>query len=187
MVVGTDIRHSSESLKLALSQGLMDGGVDIIDIGMTGTEEIYFTTFHLDVDGGIEVTPSHNLLDYNGMKLVKRGARPISGDTALHEIQRLAELNQFKLVKSRGSLVKKDILPDFIAHLTTYVAFAKLKPLKLVVNSGNGAAGHVIDTLEIFFKSHHIPVTFVKVHHEANGDFPNGIPNPLLPENRHTN
>ena len=104
MVIGADIRHSSESLKLALSQGLMDGGVDIIDIGMTGTEKIYFTTFHLDVDGGIEVTASHNLLDYNGMKLVKRGDRPVSGDTALHEIQRLAELNQFKLVKSRGSL-----------------------------------------------------------------------------------
>lgn len=76
-------------------------------------------------------------------------------------------------------------MPGFVAHLTTYVAFARLKPLKLVVNSGNGAAGHVIDALEIFFKSHHIPVTFVKVHYEANGDFPNGIPNPLLPENRH--
>jgi len=185
VVLGADIRHSSEGLKMALANGLMDGGVDVIDIGMTGTEEVYFATFHLGVDGGIEVTASHNPLDYNGMKLVKKGARPISGDTGLHDIQKLAEANHFTSVKKRGTLTNQNILPAFVTHLMTYVATEKLKPLKLVVNAGNGAAGHVIDAIEVYFKSHNVPVTFIKVHHEANGDFPNGIPNPLLPENRH--
>ena len=184
VVLGADIRHTSEGLKMALANGLMDGGIDVVDIGMTGTEEIYFATFHLGVDGGIEVTASHNPLDYNGMKLVKKGARPISGDTGLHQIQRLAEANQFGEVKMRGSLVKHTILPDFVTHLMTYIDVEKLQPLKLVVNAGNGAAGHVIDAIETFFKSHNVPITFIKIHHEADGDFPNGIPNPLLPENR---
>jgi phosphomannomutase len=162
----------------------MDEGVDVIDIGMTGTEEVYFATFHLNVDGGVEVTASHNPLDYNGMKLVREGSRPISGDTGLHEIQRIAESNQFSAVSNRGHLIKHNILPDFVDHLMTYFDLLKLRPLKLVVNAGNGAAGHVIDAIEEVFKQKQIPVTFIKVHHEADGNFPNGIPNPLLPENR---
>ncbi len=184
VVVGADIRHTSEPLKLALANGLMDEGVNVIDIGMTGTEEIYFATFHLDVDGGIEVTASHNPMDYNGMKLVKEGAKPISGDTGLHEIQRIAEANQFSPVSKRGHLIKQSILLDFVSHLLSYIDAKELRPLKLVVNAGNGAAGHVIDAIELAFKSAQVPVTFIKVHHEADGDFPNGIPNPLLPENR---
>lgn len=184
VVVGSDIRHTSAGLKMALANGLMDGGADVIDIGMTGTEEVYFATFHLGVDGGIEVTASHNPLDYNGLKLVKKGAKPISGDTGLHDIQKIAEANQFQPAKKRGVCIKHDILPDFVTHLMTYVTLEKLKPLKLVVNAGNGAAGHVIDAIELLFATHKVPVTFIKVHHEANGDFPNGIPNPLLPENR---
>ncbi|HYN55231.1 MAG TPA: phosphomannomutase CpsG, partial [Methylotenera sp.] len=184
VVLGADIRHTSHALKMALANGLMDEGVDVIDIGMTGTEEVYFATFYLKVDGGIEVTASHNPMDYNGMKLVRAGSRPISGDTGLHEIQKLAETNQFSAAGKRGSLIKQDVLPAFVAHLMTYIDVRKLRPLKLVVNSGNGAAGHVIDALENLFKQMQVPVTFIKVHHEADGDFPNGIPNPLLPENR---
>ncbi len=184
VVLGADIRHTSEPLKLALANGLMDEGVNVIDIGMTGTEEIYFATFHLNVDGGIEVTASHNPMDYNGMKLVKEGAKPISGDTGLHEIQRIAEANQFSPVSKRGHLIKQSILLDFVSHLLSYIDAKELRPLKLVVNAGNGAAGHVIDAIELAFKSAQVPVTFIKVHHEADGDFPNGIPNPLLPENR---
>lgn len=184
VVIGADIRHTSEPLKMAVTNGLMDEGVNVIDIGMTGTEEVYFATFHLQVDGGIEVTASHNPLDYNGMKLVKEGSKPISGDTGLHEIQRLAEANDFAVVSQRGSLIKQDVLPAFVEHLMTYVNLQKLRPLKLVVNAGNGAAGHVIDAIEQVFKQRQIPVTFIKVHHEADGSFPNGIPNPLLPENR---
>lgn len=184
VVIGADIRHTSEPLKMAVANGLMDEGVNVIDIGITGTEEVYFATFHLQVDGGIEVTASHNPLNYNGMKLVKEGSKPISGDTGLHEIQRLAEANDFAVVSQRGSFIKQDVLPAFVEHLMTYIDLQKLRPLKLVVNAGNGAAGHVIDAIEQVFKQRQIPVTFIKVHHEADGSFPNGIPNPLLPENR---
>lgn len=184
IVVGGDVRLTSESLKMAVAQGLMDGGVDVIDIGMTGTEEVYFAAFHLDVDGGIEVTASHNPMDYNGMKLVREGARPISGDTGLKDIQVLAEANQFEPPIKTGCLQKQDILADFVGHLMTYIDLKKLAPLKLVVNAGNGAAGHVIDAIEAHFQSSQIPVTFIKVHHQPDGNFPNGIPNPLLPENR---
>ncbi len=184
VVVGGDVRLTSAPLKQALANGLMDGGADVIDIGMVGTEEIYFAAFHLDVDGGIEVTASHNPMDYNGMKLVARGAVPISGDTGLKAIQTLAEANQFAPASKRGSLTQQSILKSFVDHLLTYTEPAVIQPLKLVVNSGNGAAGHVIDEIEARFKQLNIPVTFIKVHHQADGSFPNGIPNPLLPENR---
>ncbi len=184
VVIGADIRHSSEPLKIALANGLMDEGVDVVDIGMTGTEEVYFSTAHLDVDGGIEVTASHNPMDYNGMKLVRAGSRPISGDTGLHDIQRLAEANQFSDIKTRGTLSKQDVLPAFAEHLLSYIDVNKLRPLKLVVNAGNGAAGHVVDALERAMQQSKIPVSFIKIHHDADGSFPNGIPNPLLPENR---
>ena len=184
VVVGGDIRLSSEELKLALANGLMDSGSDVIDIGMTGTEEIYFATFAMNVDAGIEVTASHNPMNYNGMKLVREGAKPISGDSGLREIQKLAEDNNFSPVSKRGDYLKKCNLNSYIDHLLTYVDLSKLKPLKLVVNSGNGAAGHVIDEIEKHFIKSNVPVTFIKVHHEPDGNFPNGIPNPLLPECR---
>ncbi len=184
VVVGGDVRPTSATLKQAMANGLMDGGADVVDIGMVGTEEIYFAAFHLDVDGGIEVTASHNPMDYNGMKLVARGAVPISGDTGLKAIQSLAEANQFGPTGKRGTLTQSSILNPFVEHLLTYIEAAAIKPLKLVVNAGNGAAGHVIDEIEVRFKALNIPVTFIKVHHEADGSFPNGIPNPLLPENR---
>ncbi|HZW14139.1 MAG TPA: phosphomannomutase CpsG [Noviherbaspirillum sp.] len=184
VVVGGDVRLTSEGLKLALANGLMDGGADVIDIGMTGTEEVYFAAFHLDVDGGIEVTASHNPLDYNGMKLVRRGAQPVSGDTGLNDIRRLAEANTFPAVIRRGKMVRQSVLEDYVSHLMGYVDLRAITPLKLVVNAGNGAAGHVIDAIEARFRQLQVPVEFIKVHHEPDGRFPNGIPNPLLPENR---
>ena len=186
VVVGGDVRLTSESLKQALSNGLRDAGTNVLDIGLSGTEEIYFATFHLGVDGGIEVTASHNPMNYNGMKLVREDAKPISGDTGLHEIQRLAEENQFQPVDpaTRGSYKKISVLDAYVDHLMGYINPANFKPLKLAVNSGNGAAGHVIDEIERRFKALSVPVEFIKVHHEADGNFPNGIPNPLLPECR---
>ncbi len=184
VVVGGDIRLTSEELKLAVANGLQDSGVDVIDIGMTGTEEIYYATKHLGVDGGIEVTASHNPMDYNGMKLVREDAKPISGDTGLRDIQALAELNDFPAVTQRGSYRKQSNLDAYVDHLMTYLTPENFKPMKLVVNSGNGAAGHVVDALEQRFQALNIPVEFIKVHHEANGHFPNGIPNPLLPDCR---
>ncbi|MDN5630140.1 MAG: phosphomannomutase CpsG [Lactococcus sp.] len=184
VVVGCDIRLSSEDLKQATIRGLNDAGVNVLDLGMTGTEEVYFGAFHLDVQGGIEVTASHNPMDYNGMKLVRENSRPISADTGLKEIQALAESGEFIKTTVKGSTEKYNILPEFIEHLMTYIDPAKIIPLKLVVNAGNGAAGHVIDAIEGKFKTLNVPIKFIKIHHEADGTFPNGIPNPLLVENR---
>ncbi|MFN3786633.1 MAG: phosphomannomutase CpsG, partial [Thiothrix sp.] len=184
VVVGADVRLTSEDLKRTLAHGLQDAGIDVIDIGMVGTEEVYFATFHLGVDGGIEVTASHNPMDYNGMKLVRQGAKPISGDTGLTEIQRIAEENDFPVVKRKGTFTQQSTLAAYVQHLLGYIDTSSFKPLKLVVNAGNGAAGHVIDALEAEFARLQVPVTFIKVHHEADGTFPHGIPNPLLPENR---
>ena len=184
VVVGCDIRLSSEDLKQATIRGLNDAGVNVLDLGMTGTEEVYFGAFHLDVQGGIEITASHNPMDYNGMKLVRENARPISADTGLKDIQALAESNQFIETATKGTVQTYNILPEFIDHLMTYIDPASLRPMKLVVNAGNGAAGHVIDALEVKFKALNIPVEFIKIHHEADGNFPNGIPNPILVENR---
>ncbi|MEG1273781.1 MAG: phosphomannomutase CpsG, partial [Acinetobacter sp.] len=145
VVVGCDVRLTSEDLKQATIRGLNDAGVDVLDLGMTGTEEVYFGAFHLDVQGGIEITASHNPMDYNGMKLVRENARPISADTGLKDIQALAESEQFTEVHQKGTTEKYNILPEFIDHLMTYIDPTKIRPLKLVMNAGNGAAGHVVD------------------------------------------
>ncbi len=186
VVVGGDMRLSTESLKTALANGLRDSGVNVLDIGLCGTEEIYFATAHLKTDGGIVVTASHNPEDYNGMKLVKQGSRPISGDTGLNDIEQLARENNFAAPNEadRGSYEKADTLAAYIEHLESYIDLQALKPMKLVVNAGNGVAGHVIDALETQFKAASVPVEFIKVHHQPDGTFPNGIPNPILEENR---
>ncbi|WP_312582614.1 phosphomannomutase CpsG [Atlantibacter hermannii] len=186
VVVGGDARLTSEPLKLALAGGLQDAGVNVLDIGMAGTEEIYFATFHLNVGGGIEVTASHNPIDYNGMKLVREGARPVSGDTGLRDIQLLAEANDFSPVdpEARGSYQKINISAAYLDHLLTYVDIKNFQPRTLVINSGNGAAGPVIDALEARLQALNIPLRFIKVHNTPDGHFPNGIPNPLLPECR---
>jgi phosphomannomutase len=189
VAVGHDIRLSSESIKAALSAGLLDSGVDVYDIGQCGTEEIYFAAFHESIeggkmDGGIVVTASHNPKDYNGMKFVREGSRPISGDTGLFEIQRLAEENNFPAVSKQGKSVELNIADAYIEHLLSYVDITTLKPLKIVVNAGNGGAGAVIDRLEALVGVSKLPFEFIKLHHHPDGNFPNGVPNPLLPENR---
>ncbi|WP_120511416.1 phosphomannomutase CpsG [Photobacterium salinisoli] len=183
VAVGGDVRLSTPSLKMALAQGLMDAGVDVIDLGMTGTEEVYFAAQSLHVDG-IEVTASHNPINYNGMKLVRAGAIPVSGDTGLHDIRRLAEAGDFAVPDRIGQLSHHSVLNDYINHLMSYITPSEVKPLRLVVNAGNGAAGHVIDALEVQLNQHSIPIEFVKICHEPDGLFPYGIPNPLLPECR---
>lgn len=179
VIVGRDIRFSSESLCRALTQGLTDSGVDVFDIGLCGTEQVYFATFFKKMDGGIMVTASHNPMDYNGMKLVREDSKPVSGDTGLNDIRRLVEINDFPGSTSTGKVTFLDIREEYIDHLLGYVDTSALRPLKVVVNAGNGCAGPVLDFLE-----KHLPFNFVKVHHNPDGSFPNGIPNPLLPENR---
>jgi phosphomannomutase len=179
VVVGHDIRLSSPDLSDALVRGLREQGADVIDIGLCGTEEIYFATFHLGVDGGIAVTASHNPSDYNGMKFVREGSRPISGDTGLNDIKSLAENGIFTMPAAQGSYKTQDTRAAYIEHLLGYVDSKALKPLKLVVNAGNGGAGLVIDQIEKY-----LPFKMIKVHHEPDGTFPHGVPNPLLEENR---
>ncbi|MBT5387767.1 MAG: phosphomannomutase CpsG, partial [Porticoccaceae bacterium] len=186
VVLGGDVRLTSESLKLALSEGIRDAGGDVIDIGMVGTEEVYFATSYLEADGGIEVTASHNPIDFNGMKPIREGSRPISSDTGLLDIKRLAEANDFPEVddSSRGGYSKLSILDPYLDHLFGYIDLASISPIKLVMNAGNGAAGHVVDALEARFKSLNAPIEIIKINNEPDGTFPNGIPNPILHENR---
>lgn len=184
VVVGGDVRLTSETLTKALAEGLTDAGCDVIDLGLAGTEHIYFATSHLECDGGICVTASHNPIDYNGMKLVRADSKPISGDTGLRDIQLLAEQNDFGATSEKGSITSHDISDAYTQHLMTYISPENIKPMKLVVNAGNGTAGPALDVIERQFKEANIPVEFVKVHHEPDGTFPHGIPNPLLPENR---
>ena len=179
VVVGCDVRLQSPALAEAVSEGLLDSGADVIDIGLCGTEEVYFQTFHRGIGGGIMVTASHNPMDYNGMKLVREGSRPISGDTGLDSIRVLAERSIFQKKSLRGSLFKDGSKESHIQHLLSYIDLRALKPLKIVADAGNGCAGPIIDLL-----AEHLPVEFIRLHHEPDGSFPHGIPNPLLPENR---
>jgi phosphomannomutase len=179
VIVGRDIRLSSKSLVDALTRGLTEGGSDVFDIGVCGTEQVYFATFYEKMDGGIMVTASHNPMDYNGMKLVREESKPISGDTGLKDIERLVGANLFAPGKKPGSVTPLDISSSYIDHLLGYIDINALHPLKVVVNAGNGCAGRIIDLLE-----KHLPFSFIKIHYEPDGNFPNGIPNPLLPENR---
>jgi phosphomannomutase/phosphomannomutase/phosphoglucomutase len=179
VIVGRDVRLSSKTLADALARGLTDGGADVFDIGVCGTEQVYFATFHEKMDGGIMVTASHNPMDYNGMKLVREGSKPISGDSGLNEIKELVRSNSLAPKGNTGAVTSLNIDAAYVAHLLGYVDAAALRPLKVVVNAGNGCAGPVIDLLE-----KRLPFEFIKVHHEPDGTFPNGIPNPLLPENR---
>ena len=179
VAVGYDIRESSPAIRDAISHGLTDAGVQVLDIGRGGTEMVYFATFHEELDGGIMVTASHNPPDYNGLKFVREQARPISADTGLVEIRALAEDGRFEDGGAKGSISQLDVTPAYIRHLLGYVDVAALTPLKIVVNAGNGGAGPVIDLLEP-----HLPFEFIKLQHEPDGTFPNGVPNPLLPENR---
>ncbi len=186
IVLGGDVRLTSEALKTALSEGIRDAGSDVIDIGMVGTEEVYFATSHLNADGGIEVTASHNPIDHNGMKPIREGSRPISADTGLLDIKRLAEQNQFSpaLQEERGGYKKVSVLEAYLDHLFGYLDVSKVKPLKLVMNAGNGAAGHVVDAIEKRFAELNLPVELIKINNQPDGTFPNGIPNPILHENR---
>ncbi|MCJ7452128.1 MAG: phosphomannomutase, partial [Steroidobacteraceae bacterium] len=157
VIVGRDIRLSSEELGKALEQGLLDSGVDVYDIGLCGTEVVYFATFAREMDGGIMVTASHNPPDYNGMKFVREGSRPISGDNGLQDIRRIAEAGVFTAPQRIGERFAVDIMPDYIEHLLSYVDRATLKPLKVVVHAGNGGAGLIIDKLEPY-----LPFEFIK-------------------------
>lgn len=182
VVVGRDVRESGPAIQAALTRGLIAAGCDVIDLGLIGTEVMYFGAFHLEdegVDGGIVVTASHNPKGYNGMKMVRKSAIPLSGDSGLFDIERLAHENQFVDAATPGEQSTRDITSDYIDHLMSYVEVEKLKKLHIVSNAGNGAAGPFLDAV-----ASRLPFTFEKLCNEPDGTFPNGVPNPLEEYNR---
>ena len=183
IALGYDIRLSSPSLATAVADGLKDMGVDVLHLGLCGTEEIYHSAFSRadkGVDGGIMVTASHNPADYNGMKFVTRNARPVTGENGLFKMGHLITESRLpEPVQKKGKDTHILDKEEYINHLLGYVNTTLLKPLKLVVNSGNGCAGPIIDLL-----ADKLPFEFIRLHHKPDGSFPNGVPNPLLPENR---
>jgi phosphomannomutase len=191
VVVGHDVRFTSPQLGDALCRGLVDSGVDVTHIGLVGTEEVYYATFSLGLDGGVMVTASHNPREYNGMKFTRDKARPISADTGLRTME-AAVIEALRTegkaragqpphgaTGPRGNVTHVDTRSSYVEHLLSYIDVERLRPLKVVVNAGNGGAGPVVDLLE-----RHLPFRFVKINHDPDGSFPAGVPNPMLPENR---
>jgi phosphomannomutase len=180
IIIGHDVRKSSIALSEALTKGLNENGADVVDIGLCGTEMIYYATPALDADGGIMITASHNPSEYNGMKFVKRDSVPVGYDSGLDQIEKMILQNEISAKgKPKGSVSQKDIMPDFINNLKKFYNKDKIKPLKVVVNAGNGCVGPSLNAIE-----GDLPIKMIKVFFEPDSNFPNGIPNPLLPENR---
>ena len=183
--VGGDIRLSSEELKNALARGLSEAGCEVLDLGLTGTEEIYFATVHHKLDGGIQVTASHNPKNYNGMKFVGPNSIPIGMANGLQDIKESAEkhLNHPSENSSNSQIAEirsGSCLAEYIQHILNFISLDKLRPMRLFMNAGNGAAGHIIDAIEEVFQNKNVPIEFIKINNEPDGNFPKGIPNPLL-------
>ena len=179
VAVGYDIRNESIAITEALSRGLTESGTDVFNIGLCGTEEVYFATFHHKLDGGIMVTASHNPKGHNGMKLVGPEAKPISDDTGLQDIKALVESGNFPESNTVGTVTNSPDKQAYIEHLLSYINLNNLKPMKIVVDPGNGGAGIALKEI-----APHLPFEFIYINEEPNGDFPNGVPNPLLLENQ---
>lgn len=183
LVVGHDIRLSGPSLRDAAVRGMRDMGTNVIDLGQCGTEMIYFAVAHLKADGGMMITASHNPAEYNGMKLVRSGSRPISGDTGLKDLAAMVIDPDFETkypkAAQQGSYEQVDIVPSYVDHLLSYIDTKEIAPLNIVANPGNGGAGPIVKEL-----AKHLPCHFTYLNDTPDGHFPNGVPNPLLVENR---
>ncbi len=185
VIVGFDARETSPKLAKAVAQGVCHAGSDVLDIGLAGTEEMYWSVSEFDADAGIEVTASHNPIEYNGMKIVKANSEPLSNSEFL-SIRNLTKEGKFSVVNSPGLIVNKrdEARYAYIKKIISFINLKKLTPLKIVINSGNGAAGPVINALKRKLEKNGVTTNFIFVHHNPDSSFPNGIPNPLLKENR---
>lgn len=186
VVLGRDVRASSEKLAKSVAQGLIDQGCDVLDLDLSGTEEMYFATTHFGADGGICVTASHNPMDYNGMKMVRAGSAPLDAASGLARIKELAEENAFQKRAAAGTIrdVAGEARSAYVERICEFVDIAGLRPLKILVNAGHGAAGPTFDAIVERLANLGSPLTFERLFHEPDGTFPQGIPNPLLPENQ---
>ena len=180
--VGRDMRLSSRDMALVLMNALEDGGVNVVDLGLCGTEEVYHATFSQGFDGGIMITASHNPRDWNGMKLVRKDAVPVSADSGLTAIRDRILDGDLPIALKRGYTRRASFREEYAALLLSLLGEGgpqSLKPLRIVANAGNGCAWPVMEAL-----LPHLPGVFIPLHQEPDGTFPNGVPNPLLPENR---
>lgn len=184
VVIGRDCRASSQALSAACVEGLVAGGAQVLDLGLCGTEEMYFAVTHFGADGGIEVTASHNPMDYNGMKLVRAGSAPLDTATGLGAIRALAEGPELPLLPGGSLMPAPDARAAYVERVLSFVDIAALRPLTILVNAGNGTAGPTFDAIAAALEEKGAPLRFVRLHHRPDGSFPNGIPNPLLPENQ---
>ena len=182
VVLGRDCRASSAALAGAVAAGLREAGADVLDLGLCGTEEVYFATAHLAADGGVVVTASHNPMDYNGMKLVKAGSAPLE-PALLARVRELAEGGRFDPAPP-GRISPLDTRPAYVQRILSFVDIAALRPLKVLVNAGNGTAGPTFDALAAALAQRGAPLSFQRINHQPDGSFPHGIPNPLLVENQ---
>jgi len=180
VVIGRDVRESSPELAKALANGFTDAGCDVIDLGLCGTEMIYFSTPYFDADGGVMITASHNPPEYNGLKFVKKGSVPMGYDSGLKEVEQMILNDDLgELAAEKGTVKNVDVMAEFISALDKFYDADKIKPFKVVVNAGNGCVGPALDAIE-----DKLPIKMIKVFHEPDASFPNGVPNPLLPGNR---
>lgn len=179
VAVGHDVRLSSPELAAAVIRGLTDGGADALDLGQVGTEVVYFASARPDMGGGIMITASHNPKDYNGLKFVRAGAVPISGDSGLREIEAMVAAGTLESAPRKGTARSENLNEAYIDRVMSFIDPAALQPLHLVANAGNGCAGPFVDMI-----AERVPLRFTTVDHEPDGNFPHGVPNPLLPENR---
>ena len=187
IVVGFDARETSPAFAKAVGQGIMDAGSNLIDIGLAGTEEMYWAVSNFSASAGIVVTASHNPINYNGMKIVKSGSRPLNDNEDFKAIKNLAETEKWAKTDNKGSHLdySNQARSDYVTKVLSFVNRNKLKPLKIVINSGNGAAGPTFDAIEKKLNTNNPKIEFVRVDHTPDSTFPNGIPNPLLHENHH--
>ncbi len=178
IAVGRDMRLSAPSMARAAIDGAADGGADVVDIGMVGTEMLYSAVGELELEGGIAVTASHNPKQYTGMKIVRRGALPVGGDSGLLDIRDRA-LAGFGEIERRGEVSEADIWPAYVERVLSFVDVEAIKPLRIVIDAANGMAGAMLPPV-----LERLPVEAVTCFFEPDGSFPNHEPNPLLPENR---
>lgn len=186
VVLGRDVRASSEVMAVRLVQGLLDEGCDVLDLGLSGTEEMYFATTHFGADGGICVTASHNPMDYNGMKMVRSGSAPLDAATGLAKVKTIAERNTFAQTSAKGTVtnVATQARAAYVECIAGFADIGAMKPLKILVNAGHGTAGPTFDAITEQLRDLGAPLMFERLFHAPDGTFPQGIPNPLLPENR---
>ncbi|MGD8240725.1 MAG: phosphomannomutase [Armatimonadota bacterium] len=179
VAVGQDVRLSSPAIAEAVIRGLNDAGVDTLDIGLCGTEMVYFAAAQPGRGGGVMVTASHNPPEYNGMKLVREQAIPVSADTGLRDIESMVLGGGLTMSSEKGVSRTEDVTPDFVDKVLSFIDADSHAPLHIVANSGNGCAGPILDVL-----AERLPLRLAFVDHEPDGTFPHGVPNPILRERR---